>query len=437
VKTSSVPASSPTRNEPPAGDSGNDFDDLNEEPTQIAGRLPSFLTSDDDATTEVPADLAASVRTAAPLPADFLPGASPDSQRPGAARAKQSLDEAPPKTASAAPAADAAKAEGTEDTATAAKAEPAEKAPAAIAPATTATAAKPGTPGAKKRSGAPLVAAVVILGASAVFLYKFFGSNATQNVTTAPSSAGVPAVATGEPAAPPTSPPAPPAAAPAAEPAAPTGAPTATAPPPAAPPPAPAAEAKPAAPVAAPSEVTVGAPAKKVGKKKAKAATTVAAGEPAADPAAPAPPAVAGTGTAAPAPAEATDAAALSHQIKVTSKPAGADVSLDGQIVGKTPFSMGIADISAPHSIAIRKDGFEPLEQMIGPSSAWSKARSTSKGKPALSILKLNAKLKPIGGAAAGEGKTIEPPPTDDGAKADAPKVERPLPPSDQPAEGQ
>ncbi len=64
----------------------------------------------------------------------------------------------------------------------------------------------------------------------------------------------------------------------------------------------------------------------------------------------------------------------------------------------RRPSPSGIADIKAPHFIALRKDGFEPFEQMISATSGWSKAKP-SQGKTALQVLKINAKLKAIAGA--------------------------------------
>ncbi|MEO8215035.1 MAG: PEGA domain-containing protein, partial [Myxococcales bacterium] len=135
-----------------------------------------------------------------------------------------------------------------------------------------------------------------------------------------------------------------------------------------------------------------------------------------------------------------------SHQIRVTSKPDGADVTLDGQTVGKTPFTVGIADIKAPHFIALRKDGFEPFEQMIGATSGWSKAK-TSQGKTALQVLKINARLKAIAGAEArpptepgpvgavgtldSAGRAAAPKTTAAPAKA-APGTDSPLPPAEE-----
>jgi hypothetical protein len=117
----------------------------------------------------------------------------------------------------------------------------------------------------------------------------------------------------------------------------------------------------------------------------------------------------------------------------------GADVALDGQTVGKTPYAGAIQDVTAPHFIAVRKDGFEPFEQMISASSAWSKSKG-SKGKPGAQILKINAKLKQVGGAAEGKGAAEgSGAPNEAPAKGDVAKPDRPLPPSDEtaPKEGQ
>ena len=401
-----------------AADADGSFDDMNEEPTQIAGRLPSFLTSDSEATTEVPPDLAESVKTAPPLPLDFLPGASPDSARPGA-RPKQSLDEAPPAGSTVdavsptVPQTEAPKVDGggaAVSTTNVAAPVTADVATVTSAPAA-ATAAKPGAP-AKKRSALPVVAAVLVLGGSAIFLSRFFGSQSSEDVTQArPAPAALPVV-TGEPMAPPA-----PAAAEPAPAVAPPPAAEAPPAPPVAPPPE-AAAAKPASPP--PPEAAAEAPRKSAAKKKARADVPA----PEADPAA------AGTTGAAPttAPADATDLAPV-HQIRVTSKPSGADVTLDGQSVGKTPFSVGIADVNAPHSISVRKDGFEPFEQAIGVSSPWSKSKGP-KDKPPLMVLKVNAKLKPVGGAAESKPST-EPPPPQEGDSAAAARPDRPLPPTD------
>lgn len=116
----------------------------------------------------------------------------------------------------------------------------------------------------------------------------------------------------------------------------------------------------------------------------------------------PAPPSEAPATTATTAPAD--DAAPVSgHQIRVTSKPPGADVAIDGKIVGQTPLATSIADVSAPHFLSVFKDGFEPFEQMISSTSAWTKGK-VPKGQVAVPTLKINAKLKSTG-AGGGDAK--------------------------------
>jgi hypothetical protein len=119
------------------------------------------------------------------------------------------------------------------------------------------------------------------------------------------------------------------------------------------------------------------------------------------------------------------------HEIRVTSKPVGADVALDGVSVGKTPYSGSIADVSAPHAIAVKKDGFEPFEQMISASSAWTKTK-LPKGKPGPQVLKISAKLKQVGG---GEGKSASEArasSAEGASKGEATRSDRPLPPSEE-----
>jgi len=111
----------------------------------------------------------------------------------------------------------------------------------------------------------------------------------------------------------------------------------------------------------------------------------------------------------APAPPESTggDESASGHQIRVTSKPAGADVAIDGQVVGQTPLSTSIADVSSPHFLSVRKEGFETFEQMISATSAWAKTKG-AKGQAAVPTLKINAKLKASGGGAAPAAGTAD-----------------------------
>jgi uncharacterized protein (TIGR02266 family) len=93
------------------------------------------------------------------------------------------------------------------------------------------------------------------------------------------------------------------------------------------------------------------------------------------------------------------------YELKIASKPPGGDVSIDGQVVGKTPFTGNVGDLGSPHFVTIRRDGFELFEQMVGTNSAWVKVKA---GKPGagstVQQLKLNVKLRPLAGT------PVEPP---------------------------
>jgi len=501
-------------------------DDINEEPTQIAGRVPSFLMADDDPTsvgsrpsdeptqtanqaalladlnritaraaaqkplaTEPPPDAHADTTelAAPPVPGPTPPHAVPGPEKLGglaqslasdlAARQKQSLDLTPPIGDQAPQPAKAP------DRTTDALLDP-EAAPLAssgrvnvsrrndaLALAAAATDVRAQAP--RKRSGVVVAVIVLVLGGAGAFAFKYFSTHRT---TTAPAPAGDVATAIA-PAAPAPAPAAPAAGEPAAAPAQPSegdkaaeaapaaaaapAAPAAATPPAPTSPPeaAPAKEPEPepgAAAAPAPSKaVAIAEPsaAHKGAKKKgghpghdseaaAASAKAVAAGVPDTLPPAEAP--------AAP---KAADKAAdgAGHQLRVTSKPSGADVSLDGQVIGQTPLAAGIADVSAPHFVSVHKDGYEPFEQMISASSAWAKGKP-AKGQPAVPTLKLNAKLKAIGPAAdakpaaPGEAAAPKEPAKDTAAdkpaapaaaaptsppKVEETKVDRPIPPSD------
>jgi hypothetical protein len=98
------------------------------------------------------------------------------------------------------------------------------------------------------------------------------------------------------------------------------------------------------------------------------------------------------------APAAEAPAKQSSTSIKISTSPAGAEVIIDGSSVGTTPFTSGDVDPGLPHSITLKKDGFEPHERMIS-GSDWPKA------KAGVRTLKLNVKLRSAGG---GEAKPAE-----------------------------
>jgi uncharacterized protein (TIGR02266 family) len=110
--------------------------------------------------------------------------------------------------------------------------------------------------------------------------------------------------------------------------------------------------------------------------------------------------------SAASAPAEAPKSG---NVLKVTTTPAGAEVIIDGNSVGRTPFVGSDVDPSAPHAITIKKDGFEDHERMIS-GSDWPRA------KAGVRTLKVNVKLRSTGGgepakpAEGGEAAPVEPP---------------------------
>jgi molecular chaperone DnaK len=114
--------------------------------------------------------------------------------------------------------------------------------------------------------------------------------------------------------------------------------------------------------------------------------------------------------------------AATSYELKISSKPAGGEVSLDGNPVGKTPLSVPVGDLTSPHFVTIRKEGFELFEEQVKPSSAWVKVRVGKGGGGASTVqqLKLSPKLKPLSGTVGG------PTPEADGPAGEAaPKVDK------------
>jgi uncharacterized protein (TIGR02266 family) len=92
-------------------------------------------------------------------------------------------------------------------------------------------------------------------------------------------------------------------------------------------------------------------------------------------------------GSAAEKPAAAAPAPAAPI-LKVTSSPSGAQVLIDGRELGVTPFMSKEVDPSAPHTITIKKEGYEPNERMVS-GLDWSRPHGSSP-----QTLKVNAKLR-------------------------------------------
>ncbi|HET6149874.1 MAG TPA: TIGR02266 family protein, partial [Polyangia bacterium] len=94
-----------------------------------------------------------------------------------------------------------------------------------------------------------------------------------------------------------------------------------------------------------------------------------------------------------------TGAAAEGNVARVISLPSGAEVLIDGQSVGKTPFVSKDIDPSAPHALTIRKDGFETYEHMVS-SSDWIKGKGNGQTlKQAVKLRKTRATGEPEGAA--------------------------------------
>jgi hypothetical protein len=77
------------------------------------------------------------------------------------------------------------------------------------------------------------------------------------------------------------------------------------------------------------------------------------------------------------------------YLLKLRSLPVGAQVLIDDEPMGQTPFQRRILDIDKSHKVTIRKPGYEPYEHIVTPADAWAKDGNTEN-------MKLVAKLKRI-----------------------------------------
>jgi hypothetical protein len=66
---------------------------------------------------------------------------------------------------------------------------------------------------------------------------------------------------------------------------------------------------------------------------------------------------------------------AAGAQLEVSSTPDGADIEIDGNFVGSTPSTVGIA--AGPHQLSVKKAGFKPWERKITVSSGHIKIDAT------------------------------------------------------------
>lgn len=182
------------------------------------------------------------------------------------------------------------------------------------------------------------------------------------------------------------------------------------------------ASAKPAAPVAAAAESPPAAVSKTT---RTAAPSRKAAHRSAAVSARPSPPAAPATGdepseatpSAEPAPSAAEPAAAETAEEKrwlvVRSIPGGADVLIDGEVEGKTPFQRLILDPSRSYTVAVRKAGFEAQERTISGSDGWVKKGNVSTLVVSLKLArsKKAEAAEPVAAPTSDEAATPEPAP--------------------------
>lgn len=170
----------------------------------------------------------------------------------------------------------------------------------------------------------------------------------------------------------------------AAEPPSAAAAPPAAAVPPAAPPekdPTPAAEPDPAPEKPVPAKVPPPVAAKRAPRPVYRPPARPARPAPAAPIAVPPAPAAAAAQPAAipvtsPGGAAIIDDDEAIYWLRVRSTPPGADVFIDGELEGKTPFQRRIFDSTRPYAVSVRKEGFESNDRMISASDPWAKVKS-------------------------------------------------------------
>jgi uncharacterized protein (TIGR02266 family) len=90
-----------------------------------------------------------------------------------------------------------------------------------------------------------------------------------------------------------------------------------------------------------------------------------------------------------PAPTPGSGQVETVYMLKVRSLPVGAQVLIDDEPMGPTPFQRRILDADKSHKVTIRRLGYEPYEHIVTPADAWAKDGNTE-------TMKLVAKLKRI-----------------------------------------
>ena len=74
-------------------------------------------------------------------------------------------------------------------------------------------------------------------------------------------------------------------------------------------------------------------------------------------------------------PTDASQDQGAAAELEVSSTPDGADIEIDGNFVGSTPSTMGVA--AGPHQLSLKKAGVKPWERKITASSGHIKIDAT------------------------------------------------------------
>jgi hypothetical protein len=157
-------------------------------------------------------------------------------------------------------------------------------------------------------------------------------------------------------------------------------------------------------------------PAPRARRRRRDPAEVIAEAEARGQPAVPTAPAVAPgaaslpsptTGAAAVPEAAPTEGAGAEdvYWLSVRSTPSGADVIIDGQAEGKTPFTRRIFDPTRTYALVVRKPGFTSLERTVTGGSDWTKRGNVR-------TLTVTARLDAVPGAAAPVPEPAPPPAT-------------------------
>ncbi len=78
---------------------------------------------------------------------------------------------------------------------------------------------------------------------------------------------------------------------------------------------------------------------------------------------------------------------ALAHKLRMTSIPSEAEVEIDGKSMGRTPLFGVEIDVSRPHQLVVKKDGFAPFKQTISSGSEWNVRQSENTATLRISAL--------------------------------------------------